>query len=74
MAHGDVPHRLAGSREAKNTWGLCFFHHVRYDQGKFTIRGIPDAPEFYDEKGRRIGPNGRIVDEENGGGGERAPP
>jgi hypothetical protein len=73
MAH-DVPKRDGGSQETDNTWGLCWPHHVAYDRGDFTIERTPDGPEFYDRRGRRIGPNGRIIDPENGGGGERAPP
>jgi hypothetical protein len=71
-----VPHRAGGSREADNGDGLCRYHHVRKDHGDFTMRGTPEAPEFYDRKGRRIGANGRIVENggASGGGGERAPP
>jgi hypothetical protein len=76
MAH-DVPKRDGGSQETDNTWGLCLPHHVAYDRGDFTIRRTPDGPEFYDRRGRRIAPTGRIVegdDARGGGGGERAPP
>jgi hypothetical protein len=81
MAH-EVAKRHDGSQETDNTWGLCHPHHGAYDQGEYTIRRTPDGPEFRDRRGRRIGPNGRIVDDRaghrgeghRGGGGERAPP
>jgi hypothetical protein len=46
----------------------------RFARGELTIRGPREAPEFHDEKGRRIGPNGRVEEGPDGGGGPRAPP
>ena len=74
LAH-KIPHRHNGPTESDNLYGLCTRHHKAYDRGEFTIVGPMEAPTFIDAKGRRIAPNGRVVEQharkpEN----ERGPP
>ena len=63
LAHR-VPHCMGGSREICNVAAcLCPMHHRRYDLGEFRIEGTLEAPRFYDRKGRRILPNGKVEEE-----------
>jgi hypothetical protein len=65
LAH-DEAHRHGGCREADNLHGLCPYHHRAFDRGEFMITGPPDAPTFYDARGRRILSNGRVEEEPRG--------
>jgi hypothetical protein len=69
-----VAHRHGGSREADNLCGLCPYHHDLYDRGMFRIEGPPDAPRFYDRRGRMIGPQGRPIEHGEDAATEHAPP
>src|SRR5262245_64970584 len=66
LAHR-VPHCQGGSREIDNIASdICPMHHGRYDRGELRIEGTLEAPRFYDARGRRILPNGRVEEEPRG--------